>query len=326
MTSQNRIHSFQAMRLLAAFFVVTIHIPFEGKAGSLVIAFGKTAVPFFLVICGYFLYRDDTTEFLHRINRQLKKILLLTVAANLFYLVFAYILAVLSHTSGVFFKIYFKETNIRNFLLWNMSPFGDHLWYLGSLLYALCFLWLLTKLRLVKTAMFFSSVLLGIYIYLSFTQSGQYYYVYRNALFCTLGYVMMGCLIRRYHDVLLKAKSIIYVLITLILCGSIVWEWSLRHGNIGVPFYSAELLIYAIILLLLKFPNFCKGTVFEYAGTKYTLFIYIVHMAFIFIYDALPFSEVLYPIAAIYIFLLTLLTAVIFYLLKDGIKSLICRK
>lgn len=318
-----RIHSFQAMRLFAAFLVVTIHIPFEGKAGSLVIAFGKTAVPFFLVICGYFLYRDDNADFLQRITKQLKKIFMLTVAANLFYFVYVFSLAYSSHTTASFFRANFTLKHLRVFLLWNMSPFGDHLWYLGSLLYALCFLWLLCKSRLVKYVMFLAPILIGIYFYLSASHSGHYYYVYRNALFCTLGYVMMGCLIRRYREVLLRVKSFIYVFITAILCGCIVWEWNIRHGNIGVPYYSAELLVYSIVLLLLKFPKLCKGTLFEKAGTKYTLFIYIVHMSFIYIYDSLPFAEVLYSIAPVYVFLLTLLTAIVFYWVKDKIKTLV---
>lgn len=320
--SQEKIHSFEAMRLLAAFFVVTIHIPFEGKVGSLVFSFAKTAVPFFLVVSGYFLYREDTSQFLHRITKQLKKILFLTVVANLFYFLPVFIPACLSHTTTSFWNTYFTDYHIRNFLLWNMSPFSFHLWYLGSFLYALCFLWLLTKTRLIKYAMFLSPVLIGTYFYLSSTLSSQYYYIYRNALLCTLGYVMMGCIIRRYQDILLSAKPFVYILITVALCAGTVLEWSLRHGNTSVPFYSVELLIYSIVLLLLKFPNFCKDTIFERAGTKYSLFLYIVHMAFVFLYRSLPFSRALYVIAPIYVFLLTLLTAVIFY----SIKAFCCNK
>ena len=53
-----RNHSIDFMRIVMAFLVVTIHLPFAGKAGNVFITFGKTAVPFFLVICGYMLYRD----------------------------------------------------------------------------------------------------------------------------------------------------------------------------------------------------------------------------------------------------------------------------
>jgi peptidoglycan/LPS O-acetylase OafA/YrhL len=57
--ASSHIHSIDAMRIFMAFLVVAIHLPFDGKAGSVFITYGKTAVPFFLVVCGYFLYRDD---------------------------------------------------------------------------------------------------------------------------------------------------------------------------------------------------------------------------------------------------------------------------
>jgi len=72
----SHIHSIDMMRIVMAFFVVAIHMPFDGMAGEVFITYGKTAVPFFLVICGYFLYREDNKEMMKRLLKQTKRILI----------------------------------------------------------------------------------------------------------------------------------------------------------------------------------------------------------------------------------------------------------
>ena len=65
--ADTRIHSIDAWRFIAMFFVVAIHLPFAGTAGQIVITFGKTAVPFFIMASGFFCYRGDDVEFSKRL-------------------------------------------------------------------------------------------------------------------------------------------------------------------------------------------------------------------------------------------------------------------
>lgn len=318
-----KIHSFQVMRLIAAFFVICIHIQFYGKVGTLFVAYGKIAVPYFLVICGYFLYREDTQEFLSRLKKQIRKIFILTIAVNLGYLIYVLILYFIGGNIKFFFSDNFSIKCIKDFLLWNISPFGVHLWYLGSLLYALIIIRILCKLNIIKYAMFFSPILLSIYIYLMRTQSFEYYYIYRNAILCTLAYVMMGLIIRRYQYYLLKVNFSIYLVITIILTLLVLFERNLYHENTSIPYFSAELLVYFVVLLLLKVPGWGKNTVFEKISEKYTLFIYIVHMAVINLFNLLPNSltRQVRAFAPSIIFIISLFFAILYYKITSMLKE-----
>ena len=325
--SQEKIHSLQVMRIIAAFLVVSIHIPFHGNIGSFTIAFGKIAVPFFLVICGYFLYRESNDEFLLRIKKQFKNILYLTLISNTFYLLLSLIFSSFNGSINLFGHTYLTMENLKNLLLWNMSPFADHLWYLGSLLYALILLMAMVKLNIHKYIFFLAPILLTIYITLSRTQASQFYYVYRNALLCTLAYVMMGCMIRRYQNILLKFNLRIYILLTGLLCFTNVLEWNFYRKNISIPYFSAELLVYVIILLLLKIPNVGKNTFLEKIGGQCTLFIYIMHMAVIYLYQLIPtykLPKMCWNLAPILIFLITLLISILWTTIKQHIIANIC--
>ena len=270
-----RTHSIDCFRLIACFLVVNIHFPFPGEMGNILIAYGKTAVPFFLVICGYFLYREDDELFLERIKKQTKKLLILTILANLLFMIFDYIVLAGTGMGWSFPAKYLNATAVMNFILYNESSFAGHLWYLGSLLYALVILYFIAQAKAHKIAMFLSPVLLGIYIYLSKT-GPEPFFVYRNAVLVTLPYVMMGCLIRRYEKKILSLKGIVYFITAIILCITNFMEYKI-YQTVSIPFFSAELLVYIIVILLLKYPDIGAGTIVEKIGNRYTLTMYIIH-------------------------------------------------
>lgn len=314
-------HSIDCFRIIASFLVVCIHIPFRGTMGSIVIAFGKIAVPFFLVVSGYFLYRDDNQEFLKRLVKQTKRILFLTLFANLLFALVAYINASIAGANQNFIGQYFTLNNLKYFLLYNMSPFADHLWYLGSLLYSLVILIVLAKVNIHKYAMFLSPALLGVYIYLSKNGSGDLI-AYRNALIVTVPYLMMGCLIRRYEKRLTNLNGLVYIIPLIILLVTNVLEYS-YYKTLAIPYYSAELLVYAVVLVLLKYPNMGAGTRMERAGKKYSLFIYIVHVIpILYFYNvAKSTSGLIQYFGPVVVFCLTYVAAVIFYGIRDKVKK-----
>lgn len=322
--SEGKIHSIDAMRFIAALLVVVIHIPFSSvEATGITIAFGKIAVPFFLVVCGYFLWRNDEKDFMARLKKQAKKILLLTVAANVIYTAIALVQALTSGaTLSQFAAATFTRTNLENFFIWNMSPFGDHLWYLGSLLYAILMLMLLCKLKLAKKAMFIAPVLLGGYIALSWTMDPVNYFMYRNALLCTLPYVLLGCMISRFREKLMSVKAGWYIAAGILLCITNVVEYNLYKGNVGVPYFSAELLVYAVVLILLKFPSLFEGTLMEKLGRDCSLFVYIMHIAvatlLFTVASGLPFMNTFAPVI---VFIVTILLALVWNVIKGLFKK-----
>lgn len=321
-STSGRIHSIDVMRIVMAFLVVTIHIPFFGKAGEVFITYGKTAVPFFLVVCGYFLYRDDTAQMMKRLLKQTKKMFILFVGANVFYMAgfAAYDKAVngsLDETLACF-----SPKAITDFLLYNLSPFSEHLWFLGSLLYALLIMLLLNKLKVLKHAMFAAPALVAAYCVLSHMGIGEGYQL-RNAILVGLSYTMMGMLIRRCEKKILSFKFLTPVLAVLfaVCCTTAIIELNTYKQGLAVPFISCEILTYVIVLLCLKFPDFGMGTLAEKLGRDCSLPIYIMHIATVGLLEMTKNTGFLSAFAAVTVFVITAAYSALYVKIKHTIVA-----
>lgn len=316
------IHSIDVMRIVMAFFVVVIHVPFAGKAGEVFITYGKTAVPFFLVVCGYFLYRDDSGEMMKRLIKQTKRIFIFFVASNLFYA--ACHAVYLRVTEGSFngMRECFTAKALTDFALYNLSPFSEHLWYLGSLLYALLIMLLLNKIKVMKYFMFTAPLLVAAYVVLSHLGIGTPVQL-RNALFVGLGYTMMGMLIRRFEKKILdhKAAAPVLWILTIICCVTAIFELNGYKQGIAVPFVSCEILIYLIALLCLKYPDFGMGTFAEWLGRECTLTVYIMHMAVLYLMLMTGNDSFFGKYGAVTVFVVTTFIAAVYKSIKNAVTA-----
>ena len=278
------IHSIDVMRIVMSFLVVAIHCPFPGKAGEVFITYGKTAVPFFLVVCGYLLYRDDGKEMMSRLVKQTKRILILFLASNAFYCACFALYARITEGNFNSFRACFTPKAVTDFLLYNLSPFSEHLWFLGSLLYALLIMLLLNKLKIMKLAVFAGPALIAAYVILSHLGIGEGYQL-RNAVLVGLAYTMTGMFIRRFEKHILSLRflaPVLWILFAVCLAGA-VFELNGYEQGIAVPFVSCEILTIVIVLLCLKYPDFGAGTYAEKLGRRCSLHIYIMHIAVLYL-------------------------------------------
>lgn len=275
----NRNHSIDVLRIIMAFLVVTIHWPFPGKAGDVFITYGKTAVPFFFAVCGYFLFREDCDEMMGRLKKQALRMLIFYVASNLFYGAYITLFTRISTGSLREMKYMLTSEAWKNFLLYNFSPFSEHLWFLGSLLYALVIMILLNKIRILKPALFAGPLLIACYVILSHMGIGESYQL-RNAVLVGMGYTMTGMLIARYKEQILKPKFITPLLLISfpVLMITAAVELNTYKAGVMVPFVSCEILTYVLLLLCLRFPDFGKDTFAEKLGRDCSFGIYIMHI------------------------------------------------
>ena len=318
----SHIHSIDVMRIVMAFLVVAIHLPFSGKSGDVFITYGKTAVPFFLVICGYFLYRDDSQEMMKRLIKQTKRIFIFYVAANVFY---AGLYAInLKVTEGSFdgMRECFTSKALLDFLLYNFSPFSEHLWYLGSLLYALLIMLLLNKLKIMKFAMFTAPLLVAGYVVLSHLGIGTGIQL-RNAILVGLGYTMMGMIIRRFEKKILdhKATAPVLWIVFIICCVTAIFELNGYKQGIAVPFVSCEILVYVIALLCLKYPDFGAGTFAEWLGRECSLTVYIMHIAVMMLMNMTGNSGFFGKYGAVTVFVSTTVIAALYKSIKNAVTD-----
>ena len=135
---KERTSSFDVLKVIAAFFVVYIHIPTSGTIGGMLVPVTRVAVPFFIMVSGYFIWNANMEIMRGKIKKQVKYILFLTIFSNLMFFVWGIVKSILftGSVSG-YFKQVFSLDSLISFLVFNASPFSTHLWYLSSYLYVL---------------------------------------------------------------------------------------------------------------------------------------------------------------------------------------------
>ena len=315
----SRNHAIDVMRTIMAFLVVTIHWPFNDKAGNVFITYGKTAVPFFLVICGYMLYRDDSKEMMKRLIKQTKRMLILFIGANVFYAALCAISDKVDY-GRIDMSLYFTSQKIKDFVLFNFSPFSEHLWFLGSLLYALVILLILNKLKILKHAVFAGPVLIAVYVILSHLKIAESYQL-RNAILVGLSYPLTGMLIRRFEKKILSIKFISIILAVLAVATSItaIVELNTYKEGVNVPFVSCEILTIVLVLLCLKFPDFGMGTYAEKIGRRSSLGIYIMHIAILMLFLVTNNSSFFGRYGAVTIFVVTAVVVELYECIKEAV-------
>lgn len=304
------------------FFVVCIHSPFEGKIGDIIFCIGKVAVPFFLVVSGYFCYSEEHDVFIKRIKKQAGRIFMISAGTGFLY-GYLYLLGNKLGFIDVGIQTVVTEKSLIDLFVFNESPVAFHLWFLGSLFYALILMLIITKLNIDKFVMYISPILLGIYVYLSYVGKAEYY-VYRNALLVTWPYFMMGCLIKRYKDQIQNHIKPLWINVSAVAClALLIVEYSIRN-SVSVPYISAEILVYLIVLVGLNYSDIGKHTKIDRLGSKCTLFIYITHVfvLWLFWYGVFGLKNVNSTIVTLSAFFIPLLVSAGIEMLKGYLRRI----
>ena len=223
-------------------------------------------------------------------------------------------------------------------LFLNESPYASHLWFLGSMVFAIGIMMLLNKCKLADKVIYAFPLLLGLYFF-SWRLDGNMNHLlqYRNAIACTLAYFMGGCVLRKHEGWLRKhLKPTTAIVICSLLFASVAVEY-IFCKNTAIPYYSAELLTFAIALLCIVCQKEDAAEQAQVAITKEhswsiyalgrncSLNIYILHIAVIGILVTLlgGNNHILNNAGPIIIFVTTLLFA---YLIDVVKKILVSKK
>ena len=159
--------------------------------GEYFTAIARIAVPIFFMITGFF-YPGAVEQ--KREKKQIYKIFALMLTGNAIYFVWRcaeYRMA--DGTLVLFIKNSFTLKNAVKFLIFNESPFGGHLWYMGAALYVLVIAELLQKtkrirlLYIITPFLLLGDLALGKYSLLLFNREFPYIIV-RNWLFVGVPY------------------------------------------------------------------------------------------------------------------------------------------
>lgn len=283
-----RNYGLDLLKFICSFMVICIHAPFPGLMGNIIVPLARIAVPLFFMITGY--YYSHTSERKKEL-KQIGKIFRLFVGANLLYFLFSLLKI---FVNGESFAAFFSNTcslkSVVKFVIFNESPFGVHLWYLGAILYVLLIVFLFEKkwnrkyLYPLIPFLLLMDLVLGKYSLLLLGKSLPYILV-RNFLCVGLPYFLIGDMLYRYKTSI-KSKNAI-LLSLLFACTTLTERYLLGTFNLNAVrdhYISTTFLSVFIFMSALQYEGNNQSKIIDklsFAGAKLSTNIYILHPMFI---------------------------------------------
>ena len=189
----NRNRSIDGVRAIACVFVLFVHATLPGRFGVCVSAMARFAVPFFLLVSGYYAFRGEAQASVQAARRQLKNTAHLTLAGFILYAVSNTLCRVM--TGGAPFEwldSLLSPTGIRRFLIFNRAIFlSSVMYYLFMMLYVYALFILLLRTNTLRHAVRCIPLLLLLNLFLSFFFFQPWYYA-GNFLLTGLPFFLLG--------------------------------------------------------------------------------------------------------------------------------------
>lgn len=325
------ISSLFCLKTLCAFFVVCIHFSVFAPGLYPLI---RTAVPAFFMISGYFIYSSDRLKAISCCKRSLRKIILITVAANLFYL---------PVQAGLFLaggKVTLPQLNPESILYFILvgDNISAHLWYLTAyiqvllVVFAVLVLKMENPLRTIIPLGMLAGLLFGTYSFLLPHYHPLYFLLSRNFLTIGIPFFGLGYLIRKYEPLIMQKKfrilghpaaCLLFLILSVAEARALVL---VSRGPLmgDILFFTIPLTV-SLFLFCLQRPNLGRGSFVETIGKKYTTDIYIFHTFVGVAYGVMakrlstlvPLPEMLSPV---FVFLLALLFSILFKRLLSRLR------
>ena len=144
--------------IIASFFVVLGHVPFPNPYGYYLLAIGKFSFPFFFMVYGWFLYREDPEEaeatVIKALISNLKLTLLSVVIVSIFNISISLTLG--QHPFDWVMRFVSNRESVLYFLIYNNAKFlNPVMWFFFAYTYVLLVYYLALRLKALKIAYFF---------------------------------------------------------------------------------------------------------------------------------------------------------------------------
>lgn len=253
----------ECCKMVAAIFVVFIHAPFPGGAGTLAMALGRFAVPMFFAITGYFNYGAVSRQ----VSRRLWHIVKLFAAALIIYVIWNCWMEGLQNYQEIRDYVIPDLSHLFSFLILHVHPFprSEHLWYLIALIAVYCVFWVYTRFygdgNVNYHGLYIGGFILFV-VYALFTvvlpldSVDIPYRSYRNGWFSGIPMFALGVFLHEYQERILRRFRLSPIkLIGLIFFGFLLTaaQWKCKLATdmpIGILVSTP-----AIVLFCIKYPQ-----------------------------------------------------------------------
>lgn len=277
-----RMDNIDILKAICAFLIVCIHVHFPGTIGAYFMTLTRISVPIFFMITGYFYSGIIKKQYQ---SKQLKKIFKLFIVANGIYILWEVLRAYIRSDIRTFIHT-FSPQKIIDFLIFNESPWGGHLWYLGSILYVLIIAAVIDKTKYMRLIYYIIPILLmcdlvfGKYSLIILGIEFPVYYI-RNFLFVGLPYFLIGRLIDAGFGKNITKRTL-EIMIVVFITTSLLERYILVSIDMNATrdhYISTTILAVAVFLFTLKCDG--KQGMLSIIGRKYSMWLYILHPIFI---------------------------------------------
>ena len=277
-------------KMVAAFFVVCIHVCFPGAFGRMILCIGRFAVPLFFAVSGYFSYGISSGKAVKRCVRLLK------INAICIGLCFLWTLFETRYVGTSTLERWLGMIpSIKALVDWmflHLNPFGSHLWYLTAIVVCYGVLAIYVRFFGSEQVEYRPFYLVGVFLFIVQFAVGDLlrlfidnipYYLFRNGWFIGLPMFILGIFLREYQDRMIENYHLSSVtLLLLFLSGSALsalqWE---RFGPRELP-VGAIVQVIAIILFAQLHPTVARKSrsVRQMVASLgfLSLFTYIAHL------------------------------------------------
>jgi surface polysaccharide O-acyltransferase-like enzyme len=338
--------SIDSYRLLLAFLVVCIHCDLVGFFYGCIDVIARIAVPSFFLISGFFMFNRDIHVFRKHVKLTINRLLRIFLLASVFYLIFGMVstfvgeikVSIHSYLSEIFsFK------SIVKLVIFNVPIYCVPLWYLLAYIYVLIICYFFAKFlyKHYKFCLFMSLLFLLICVmfasYFRLFWGGVYFgheiviysYIVRNAYFEGLPLFLIGFILAKHSEKFLlhKKKGSDITLLVLIIVFAILTliERFLIVQRLTFMYISTIPLVICIFVLLIRNDRVFSKTIIPKLGSKYSLYIYIYHLAVINVFNYFStkfgFADIIYVqyFYPVIIYAITLIFSILFVKIRDNL-------
>lgn len=272
-----RNNSIDTLKFICAILVISIHTPKPDNIWPVIDPILRCAVPIFLMLSGYFIYREDGIN--EKLQQRIVPMLKILCWGALFHIG---ILIILEDFS-IFNKV--SLTSIKNLIFYNNFIFSRHLWYIHAYLYVLVIILIANRFNFYKALIYATPVLLAGGVIL-----GKYHepifgenidtYFSRNFLFTGLPFFIIGMVIR-------EKRLAQHINLKLATIGCLIFYITgiIEAKNFKICYNSGDLYIttafmaFFILMLSLNIEQ-RKENILSRMGREDSLYIYIFHLIF----------------------------------------------
>ncbi len=274
-TTQRRNQAIDVLRILACFMVILCHVHFPGDAETYSMGLARFAVPFFMMVTGWYIWRRDADEAADAAKRSFFFMLKITLTGGAVIAAVNTVCALIRGKSAFsWLDPLLKENGIRNFLLYNRANFlASVMWYLFAMVYVTAIYAILARIRMLKLGYWLILPLIVMNLVRCEILQMDWFYG-GNWFYTGIPFVMLGSWLHA-QDVPRKVPAAVSWLLIAAGIVSTVFE---AKAVPGISLYfGTVLLVFGIFTLAVRAEQVKIPAKLAVFGAKCTLYIFLLH-------------------------------------------------